>query len=168
MLVLAIDPSSNNIGYAAFMIRQDGVHLSHSSTFKTKGENELQKCQYIAHRLSDFITEDSETMHFRHVVIERPFIPPQVNNNMVRPLMVSIGAVCAAFSDSRLHYCSGHKTKKKAAFVLEKYNIETRTSEHQRDALSLGDYWIHKHLRLQEAGCEEFSRVLSSIPPQAP
>lgn len=140
MLILSFDPSINHIGWCVMDTDQKPELLS-CGTFNVKGENELEKCQYISKRLASLVGEVF-CERAEYVLIEKPFLPfGNKNGNSLRMLCLSVGAIASCFQSVKIEYVKGHKTKDKAVAIAASYGAE-QGSNHCFDAISQAHYWI--------------------------
>ena len=141
VLVLAVDPGTVAVGWAMFAVPSPGARpeLAGFGTLRPKGEDFLDRCHDTASRLPGAVGQAPD-----RIVVERPFLRPEAGQGQsILKLGISAGAILGAFPGIPWALCSGHKTKARADLYARAYGAEAG-SEHARDAVSMGHYWISK------------------------
>lgn len=124
-----------------------GFKVVDHGTIRPRGEDAIEHCQDIAGRFDEL-----KTLEPKYVLIERyqfrqgktPHLTA-MKAYSIGKLVMAIGAIVAQFSESTIRMVNGHKTKGQAQYVAASYGI-TIASEHAKDAISMGSYWIGKNL----------------------
>jgi len=147
--ILSIDPSSINIGWALFKKNPTGhgFKVEEHGTIHPRGDDAIEHCQDIAGQF-----ERLKALGPEYVIIERYHFKraktayqTQMQAYSIGKLVLATGAIIAQFSETTLRMVNGHKTKAQAKLVAASYGV-TKGSEHSRDAISMGSYWIANNL----------------------
>jgi len=146
MHILSIDPSTTPIGWAMFAIFEKSdphIKVPGYGTLRPKGADWVERCQNIPALIKEMII-DSLLIKPAYVLIEQPYLGPKSNPKSILQLGIGTGVILAQFSDAKVRFVKGHKTKAKAIPICMELNIG-KASNDCRDSISQGAYWIQKN-----------------------